>query len=108
MRAHKDSLRAQTHNRTVTPQGGPRRRDTHYLRPMTLRLSGSATVRADGRVMTPSLGFARVHVFSPVIPYLFFAALELAMTFSKTLFGTRTTRPLTGLIWPKDGRASIA
>src|SRR6202051_5034276 len=28
MRAHKDSLRAQTHNQAVTPQAGPRRRDT--------------------------------------------------------------------------------
>jgi transposase len=28
MCAHKDSLRAQTHNHTVTPQGGPQRRDT--------------------------------------------------------------------------------
>ena len=32
MRAHKDSLRAQIHNRTVTPQGGPRRRDTDERR----------------------------------------------------------------------------
>ena len=47
MRAHKDSLRAQTHNQTITPQGGLRRRDTHQIAAIDQAMHAQCMADAD-------------------------------------------------------------
>ena len=47
MCAHKDSLRAQTHNQTITPQGGLRRRDTHQIAAIDQAMHAQCMADAD-------------------------------------------------------------
>jgi hypothetical protein len=70
-------------------------------------MAGSLFVTGWAETM-PSFFYATAAVSPPVMPVLLRRTLQVGHDFSRGCCSARDPRPLSGLIWPEDGCASIA